>query len=65
MRVEIFNILGQRVRLLVDESQQQDGLWAIQWDGRDDDGLRLGSGVYYYQVQEPGGARLRPMLLLR
>jgi len=65
VRVEIFNILGQRVRLLVDESQQQDGLWAIQWDGRDDDGLRLGSGVYYYQVQEPGGARLRPMLLLR
>jgi hypothetical protein len=65
VRVEIYNILGQRVRLLVDDPLQQDGLWAIEWDGRGDRGIPLGSGVYYYQVQEAGGIRLRSMLLLR
>ncbi|MBT5965608.1 MAG: T9SS type A sorting domain-containing protein [Gemmatimonadetes bacterium] len=65
VRVQIYNILGQRVRLLVDDPLQQDGLWAIEWDGRSDGGGQLGSGVYYYQVQEAGGIRLRSMLLLR
>lgn len=65
VRLEIFNILGQRVRLLVDSSFQQDGLWVAEWDGRDDSGLRLGSGVYYYQLREAGGIRLRSMLLVR
>ncbi len=43
--IEIFNLMGQRVRLLVEENQDA-GSKSITWDGRDDLGRPLGAGVY-------------------
>ena len=63
--LEVYNLLGQRVRLLVDEGFQAAGLWTTTWDGRDDDGLILASGIYIYRLREPGAKRVRQMLLLK
>ena len=65
VRLEIYNVLGQRVRRLVDDTRQRSGLWVVEWNGRDDGDQQLASGVYYYQVREAGGVRLRSMLLVR
>lgn len=65
VRLEVYNILGQRVRLLVDESFQDLGLWTSAWDGRDDSGRQLASGVYLYQLRQPGSTRVRQLLLLK
>lgn len=48
--VEIFNIRGQRVRTLVDEALEP-GSHTVQWQGRDNDGNPLSSGVYFYRLQ--------------
>ena len=63
--LQVLNSLGQRVRLLVDEAGQGVGTWTVAWDGRDDAGHRLGSGVYFYQLREGGAVRTRSLLLLR
>ncbi|MEE2659276.1 MAG: T9SS type A sorting domain-containing protein, partial [Candidatus Latescibacterota bacterium] len=67
VRLEVYNVLGQRVRILVDESLQSAGLWTVNWDGRDDQKRRLATGVYLYQLQELGDShpRVRSLLLLR
>jgi len=43
--VEIFNIVGQRIRLLISEIQGP-GIMHILWNGKDDSGVRVSSGIY-------------------
>ena len=65
MRLEIRNILGQTVRLLLDEDMQQEGVWSVDWDGRDQNGTRLASGIYYSELRQQTGREILPLLLVR
>jgi hypothetical protein len=49
VKIQIYNILGQKVRNLVDEPQEP-GYKMIHWDGKDDSGKEVSSGVYFYRV---------------
>ncbi len=65
MKVEIFNILGQTVRVLADETMAA-GQSTVVWDGRDASGVTVGSGIYFYRVDASGyGVESRKMLLLK
>ncbi|MEO0080465.1 MAG: CapA family protein, partial [candidate division WOR-3 bacterium] len=48
--LRIYNILGQKVRTLVNDSHNE-GLKTIFWDGKDDRGKRVGSGTYFCRLQ--------------
>ncbi|MCK5832166.1 T9SS type A sorting domain-containing protein [bacterium] len=50
VRVDVTNLLGQRVATLVDERQSA-GFKRLIWDGRDNVGHELPSGVYFYQIK--------------
>lgn len=50
VKLEIFNMLGQRVKLLVHEYQQI-GTYLVEWDGTDDGGNIVATGVYYYRLE--------------
>jgi flagellar hook assembly protein FlgD len=47
--LEIFNVLGQRVRVLLREELGSGGHGAL-WDGTNDAGTSVGSGVYFYRL---------------
>ena len=47
--LKIYNILGQEVRTLVNEIQEP-GYYTVTWDGRDDSGQHVASGVYFYRL---------------
>jgi hypothetical protein len=64
VRLEIFNILGQRVALLVDEPQPA-GHHTFRWDGRDKGGQALASGVYLCRLQTANQKFTRKMVFLR
>jgi len=64
VRLEIFGLLGQRIKTLVD-GQQPAGFHALIWDGRDDDGRLMTSGVYVYQLTAEGFEKSRKLLLLK
>ncbi len=49
VKIQIYNILGQKVRNLVDE-RQDPGYKMIHWDGTDDSGKEISSGVYLYRI---------------
>ena len=63
-RLEIFNVLGQRVILLVDEHRMA-GYHTVRWDGRDASGRAVASGVYLYRMQAESYGNTRKMVLLR
>ena len=64
VKLEIFNILGQRVRTLVD-MKQRPGSYTVYWDGCDHSGLQVASGVYIYRFMAGEFKKMRRMTLLR
>ncbi len=62
-RLAVFDVAGRRVRELVTGTLAA-GPHRARWDGRDDDGRRVGSGVYLVQLESAGGARERKLLVL-
>lgn len=60
----IYNILGQKVRTLV-KGQTQQGLMSTYWDGKDQQGNDLGSGIYFYRLQAGEFSETRRMVLLK
>ncbi|MYA23420.1 MAG: VWA domain-containing protein, partial [Gemmatimonadetes bacterium] len=63
-RLSIYNLAGQLVRVLQLEAQQA-GEHTLSWDGRDDLGREVASGVYIYRLNVGEWAVHRRMLLLR
>jgi len=60
----IYNILGQKVRTLV-RKEKQGGLVMVIWDGKDDRGRDLSSGIYFYQLHAGKFTQTRRMVLLK
>lgn len=64
VRVDLFDVSGRRLGTLVD-GRLDAGAHAPAWDGRDDDGRRLGNGVYFYRVTLDGRTAASGRLTLR
>ena len=60
----IYNILGQEVRTLVD-TVHGPGYYSVAWNGRDEYGSKVGSGVYVYCLTVGDFSFTRRMLLLK
>jgi hypothetical protein len=64
LRLTIYNVLGQRVRTLFD-GHQDAGIQTLLWDGRDDDGVQLSSGIYFYRLQANDFHQTKKMTLVK
>ena len=64
VRLAIYSVLGQEVRVLVNERQEA-GSFTATWDGRDAQGRRVASGIYLYRLQAGGFTAVKRMLLLK
>ena len=64
VKLEVYTITGQKVMTLVDESQHA-GKWAVRWDGTDDFGSRVASGLYFYRLATPSQVLTQKMILLK
>jgi hypothetical protein len=62
--VEVYNVLGQRVRTLVD-GREKAGLHAITWRGENRYGTPVGSGVYFYRIEAEDFTETRKMVMVR
>jgi hypothetical protein len=64
VKIEVFNILGERVAKLVD-GKHAAGIHSIEWDARDASGKLVGNGVYFYKITTPEFSQTRKMLLVK
>ena len=62
--LDVYALTGQRVAVL-HAGPQRAGLHHLRWDGRDDQGRPLASGVYVYRLVTAEGAMTRKLTLLR
>ncbi|MCB9089898.1 MAG: Ig-like domain-containing protein [Calditrichae bacterium] len=63
VRLDIYNILGQKVRTLVNEPLPA-GRYTAVWDGRSDAGSGVSAGIYFYRLQAGDYAKARKMVLM-
>jgi hypothetical protein len=64
VRLVIYNVLGQRVKTLVD-GHQTAGYKTVWWDGKDEKGNPAASGVYFYRLEADRFSEVRKMLLVK
>ena len=64
VKLEVFNILGQRVAVLVNKKLAP-GRYHLTWQARSTTGEPLPSGIYFYRLQADNQTRVRKMLLTR
>jgi hypothetical protein len=64
VRLNIYNIRGQLVRTLVNENKSE-GSYQIQWDGTNNHGQSVSSGVYLYRIQAGDFNQTRKMVILK
>ena len=62
--IDIFNIRGQKVKTLVNEMYSA-GSHTIEWNGTDDYGRSVSSGVYFYSMRAGEYTEMRRMVLLK
>ena len=64
VQLVIYNVLGQPVRTLVDQSQAA-GSYQIRWDVLDQQGVSLSTGIYIARLSYPGGVQTQRLLYLK
>ena len=61
--LSVFNLLGQKVRTLANAVMPA-GVYRAEWDGRDDRGRQVASGIYLYRLKSGETVLTRKMVLL-
>jgi flagellar hook assembly protein FlgD len=64
VKLEIFNIMGQKVATLVDQHQDA-GSYTVRWNSRGSDGNRVSSGIYLYRLSAGDFVETKKMILMK
>ncbi len=60
----VFNVLGQKVATLIDRTETA-GDYTVTWQGADDNGGKVASGIYFYRLSHGTEVESRKMVLLK
>ena len=63
--LQIYNVVGQVVRTLMAAESQSVGRYQVRWDGIDDRGMPVSSGIYFYQISAGKFQDVRKLMLLK
>ena len=64
VNIEIFNIVGQKVAILVD-GDMKPGVYTADWNGRDESGKTVSSGIYFYRMKADDFSDMKKMVLVK
>ena len=62
--IQIFNILGEKV-VTIHNDIIQPGSHIIHWSGKDQSGVNVPSGLYFYRIQSNNRVLTKKMMLLK
>ncbi len=64
VKLEIYNVLGQRVITLVD-GYRNAGSNVVRWEGKNENGIDVSSGIYFYRLRASNHIETKKMVVLR
>jgi N-acetylmuramoyl-L-alanine amidase len=64
VNLSIYNTLGEKVKTLISEYFSS-GYWQVVWDGKDESGQIVPSGLYFYHLNTPECSLVKKMILVK
>ena len=64
LRIDIYNIKGQKIKTLIDDFYQA-GSHSVIWNGTDDEGYSMSSGIYFYRMETDDYLGVGKMVLMK
>lgn len=64
VKIDIYNILGQRVVTLVDDDKAA-GYYSVTWNSRNSEGREVASGLYFYRISARDFTEIKKMVLVK
>jgi hypothetical protein len=64
IRLVVYDLLGRKIKTLVNEEQGR-GLYQVEWDGRNEIGNKVTSGVYFYRLESETFLATKKMMMLK
>ncbi len=65
INLDIYNILGRKIRSLITNKQYSPGKHVINWDGYNQKGEAVSSGIYFYKLSGSNISQTKKMVLVR
>ncbi|KAA3601596.1 MAG: T9SS C-terminal target domain-containing protein [Calditrichaeota bacterium] len=65
VKLEIFNLIGQKIKILASGNEFVKGTHSLKWNGTDENGNQVSSGVYFYKLQTENFNQTNKMVLLK
>ena len=63
--LSIYNLKGQKIRTLYQGSIESDRYYTVTWDGKDNIGKQVASGIYFYKLETVHKSYLKKMTLIK
>ncbi len=64
INIRIYDTAGRLIRVLIDEEKEA-GIHDTLWDGRNNEGARVASGIYFYRMTAGINVETKKMVLLK
>ena len=64
VKIQVFDVSGRLIKTLVNKVEDK-GFYKVWWDGRDEDGRFMSSGVYFVRMATREFVETRKVILLR
>ncbi|RMF58481.1 MAG: T9SS C-terminal target domain-containing protein, partial [Calditrichaeota bacterium] len=64
IELAVYNVLGQKIATLVTGFQKA-GTYSVEWNGKDDNGIDVATGIYLFRLHAGNYIKVRKMILLR
>jgi len=64
VKIGIYNILGQRIRDVIDR-EYPPGIYTVPWNGKDNHGTAVGTGVYFYRIEAGNYVDTKKMVIVK
>jgi len=65
VKLSVYNVLGQKIRTLVNNTSMNSGKYSVQWHGMNDAGQSVANGIYFYKLQVGNQVSMKKMMFLK
>ncbi len=65
IRLRIYNLMGNEVRTIVNERNKSVGSYQVSWNGKDNHGIEMPSGIYMYELRAEGFVKRKKMVMVK
>ena len=65
VKLEIFNIIGEKITTLISNKEYQPGSYTVEWNGANQFGKQVPSGVYLYKIRADKFSSVKKMMMIK